>query len=72
MTTTTKIQILDNGPLLVTGSVELSDAEGNVFEIQRSPVALCRCGASGNKPFCDGVHTKTGFHAIERANSAAD
>jgi uncharacterized Fe-S cluster protein YjdI len=49
-----------NGPLLVSGGVRIEDAEGNVlFEGERA--ALCRCGGSGNKPFCDGTHEKIGF-----------
>jgi len=48
------------GPLLVSGGVRILDAEGNVlYEGDRA--ALCRCGGSQNKPFCDGTHTKNGF-----------
>jgi uncharacterized Fe-S cluster protein YjdI len=50
-----------NGPLLVSGGVRVVDAEGNVlYEGERA--ALCRCGGSANKPFCDGTHEKIGFH----------
>jgi uncharacterized Fe-S cluster protein YjdI len=50
-----------NGPLLVSGGVRIVDAEGTVlYEGERA--ALCRCGGSGNKPFCDGTHEKIGFH----------
>jgi CDGSH-type Zn-finger protein len=57
-----------NGPLLVEGPVRLVDAEGNEFDITgRKRVSLCRCGASVNKPFCDGTHSKLGFEAAERA-----
>lgn len=57
------IQALKNGPLLVKGSVELTDAKGQPFQVQTAgqPVALCRCGHSANKPFCDGSHQKAGF-----------
>jgi CDGSH-type Zn-finger protein len=63
----TKITVLDNGPYLVKGSVLLLDAEGNEFRAERSTVALCRCGRSMTKPFCDGSHSKAGFRAGERA-----
>ena len=63
----TKITVLDNGPYLVKGPVLLLDAEGNEFRAERSTVALCRCGRSMTKPFCDGTHSKVGFRAEERA-----
>jgi len=63
----TKITGLDNGPYLVKGPVVLLDAEGNEFCTERATVALCRCGRSMTKPFCDGTHSKVGFRAAERA-----
>ena len=63
----TKITVLDNGPYLVKGPVLLLDAEGNEFRAERSTIALCRCGRSMTKPFCDGTHSKSGFRAAERA-----
>src|SRR5437588_12731636 len=49
-----------DGPLLVSGGVRILDAEGAVlFEGERA--ALCRCGGSANKPFCDGTHKANGF-----------
>lgn len=60
-----------NGPYIVTGDLsqlELTDADGNKFDISgKQAVALCRCGASVNKPFCDGQHSKIGFQAAEAA-----
>jgi hypothetical protein len=51
-----------NGPLLLSGDVRILDANGAVlYEGERA--ALCRCGQSGNKPFCDGTHKKVGFRA---------
>jgi CDGSH-type Zn-finger protein len=58
---------LDNGPYLVRGSVKIVDATGNVFEVTKETVALCRCGGSTTKPFCDGTHSKIGFSAANRA-----
>jgi uncharacterized Fe-S cluster protein YjdI len=49
-----------NGPLLVTGGVRVVDAEGTVL-YEGAKATLCRCGGSGNKPFCDGTHEKIGF-----------
>jgi len=50
----------ENGSLAVTGDFELMDAKGTV--VARGNTAwLCRCGGSGNKPFCDGTHKKIGF-----------
>jgi CDGSH-type Zn-finger protein len=63
----TEIAALDNGPYLVKGPIVLLDAEGNEFITQRATVALCRCGGSQNKPFCDGTHSKVGFRVAERA-----
>ena len=62
-----KITALDNGPYLVKGPVLLLDAEGNEYRAERATVALCRCGGSAKKPFCDGTHAKASFRATERA-----
>ena len=56
----------DNGPYLVEGSVTVVDAEGNQYEPSET-IALCRCGHSSTKPFCDGTHEKTNFAAVNRA-----
>jgi polyisoprenoid-binding protein YceI len=56
----TKITVLDNGPLLVEGEIELKDQSGNAIPVSGQPCALCRCGLSKNKPFCDGSHAKAG------------
>ncbi|MEH1840168.1 MAG: CDGSH iron-sulfur domain-containing protein [Nostoc sp.] len=67
MASTTKITALDNGPFLVTGLVEVTDAKGKQFHSNQETLALCRCGGSTMKPFCDGTHSKLGFSAAERA-----
>lgn len=51
-----------NGPILVKGQFEIVTALGTV-SFRGESAALCRCGGSGNKPFCDGTHTKIGFEA---------
>ena len=62
-----KITALDNGPYLVKGPALLVDAEGSKFRAERANVALCRCGGSMTKPFCDGTHSNIGFRAAQRA-----
>lgn len=56
----TKVEVLPNGPLLVYGTLEVKDTEGNV-EIKNKTTAFCRCGASQNKPYCDGAHMNIDF-----------
>ena len=60
------IETIKNGPYIVKGEVELMDADGNKFPVEQR-MALCRCGASTEKPFCDGTHSKVGFNAAEKA-----
>jgi len=67
MTERLKIATLDNGPYLAKGSLMLLDAEGDEFRAEWATVALCCCGGSTSKPFCDGTHSKTGFVAAQRA-----
>ncbi|MCS7173120.1 MAG: CDGSH iron-sulfur domain-containing protein [Armatimonadetes bacterium] len=57
----------DNGPYLVRGPVRLVDAEGREWNLDREVIALCRCGGSSNKPFCDGTHARVGFQSQVRA-----
>lgn len=66
----TKITVLDNGPYLVKGELLITDAGGNEYPSKRRTVALCRCGGSAKKPFCDGSHSKIGFQAAERVSGA--
>ena len=60
------IKVRESGPYLVRGTVTLTDAEGNPYTVEAN-VALCRCGGSQTKPFCDGSHRTNGFAATERA-----
>ena len=62
----TKITAHDNGPYLVRGPVVVIDAEGNEYRPERETIALCRCGGSKTKPFCDGTHSRIGFKAAQR------
>lgn len=61
------IKVRENGPYLVRGKVTLTDAEGNTYTVEGPNIALCRCGGSHTKPFCDGSHRTNGFAAAERA-----
>lgn len=54
------VKAIPDGPILMKGNVTISSGSGRAAW-QGKQTALCRCGASGNKPFCDGSHTKTGF-----------
>ncbi|MEI6407928.1 MAG: (4Fe-4S)-binding protein [Bacteroidota bacterium] len=56
----TIIEVTPNGPLMVYGNIKVKDSDGN--ETMKNKVtAFCRCGASGNKPYCDGSHRKIDF-----------
>jgi CDGSH-type Zn-finger protein len=57
----TTITLLENGPLLVKGEFKLTRADGQEIPVEGANIALCRCGASTNKPFCDGTHKQVGF-----------
>ena len=62
------IRLRKNGPYLVEGDdVKIFDWDGNEYTVERRPMALCRCGGSTKKPFCDGTHSKIGFQAAEAA-----
>jgi CDGSH-type Zn-finger protein len=62
------IKVIQDGPYLVQGDdVTAIDWNGASYSIAKRPFALCRCGASTNKPFCDGTHSRAGFKAAEAA-----
>jgi len=63
------IRLRENGPLVIKGVVKVVDHNGNDFPIPegKDTIALCRCGQSKNKPFCDGSHRQCGFLAGELA-----
>ena len=64
------IRIRDNGPLLIEGPFTLLDADGKPFPLDpnKPAFALCRCGQSKNRPFCDGSHKACQFVAAERVS----
>lgn len=63
------IKIRPNGPYVVSGPIELTDPDGNPVKLPegKPAVALCRCGGSTTKPFCDGTHSKIGFDGAMKA-----
>jgi CDGSH-type Zn-finger protein len=66
--TVVTIRLRKNGPYVVEGGeVRVIDWNGTEYQPTRLPIALCRCGASTTKPFCDGTHSKIGFAAAEEA-----
>lgn len=74
-----KITVRPNGPYRVEcapGAIDIVDANGNAYDLSskikegKLAFSLCRCGASVNKPFCDGTHSKIGFQAAEAAVKA--
>jgi 3-phenylpropionate/trans-cinnamate dioxygenase ferredoxin subunit len=68
------IKVRLNGPYRVDGGddeVTVVDWNGVAYPIDKRPFALCRCGASVTKPFCDGSHSRIGFAAAEAAVPAS-
>jgi CDGSH-type Zn-finger protein len=65
-----KITVRDNGSLKVAGDFAIVDVEGNEIPHEGDSTALCRCGLSANKPFCDGSH-KEKFESVVRAPEKA-
>ena len=60
-----KVIVRNNGPLRLEGDITIVDQDGRPFGLAgRTAVGLCRCGNSGNKPFCDGTHGKIGFESV--------
>jgi CDGSH-type Zn-finger protein len=61
------ITVTENGPYKVEGPIEVLDQDGFPIEVDPTPVYLCRCGRSQNKPFCDGTHARVGFNGARTA-----
>ncbi len=65
---TTRIEVRTDGSIKVEGDFEIVDQNGKPFGLGgRAKIALCRCGHSENKPFCDGAHRKCGFQSTIEA-----
>ena len=71
---TINAMVIPKGPILLSGDLgefKLTGEDGSPVDMTgKEKVALCRCGASVNKPFCDGTHSKIGFQAAEAAVKA--
>ncbi|MCS7046366.1 MAG: CDGSH iron-sulfur domain-containing protein [Gemmataceae bacterium] len=67
------IRCRENGPLVLPAQFKIVDHQGNEFSLPpgKELIALCRCGHSQRKPFCDGAHKQVGFQAAELARPAA-
>ena len=66
------IRLRRNGPYVIeSDEVRVIDWEGVEYQVDRRPIALCRCGASAHKPFCDGTHSKIGFDGGQGAGAVA-
>jgi CDGSH-type Zn-finger protein len=63
MSAPARITAYRDGPFLVRGPVEIVDQDGNEIRVDRRTVALCRCGKSRLRPFCDGTHKLVRFQA---------
>jgi len=69
MADSTELTTLTDGPVMVRGTFVVKDSEGREFDLSgRDAVALCRCGHSANKPFCDGAHKAAGFQSTVKAD----
>jgi CDGSH-type Zn-finger protein len=64
------VTVYEDGPLIVRGRFTIAAQDGEPIPAGRRTVALCRCGRSANKPFCDGSHERTGFRAPGGAQKA--
>jgi CDGSH-type Zn-finger protein len=64
------VTVYQDGPLILRGQFALAAQDGQPIPAGRRTVALCRCGRSAIKPFCDGSHARTGFHAPGGAQGA--
>lgn len=69
--TRARIVVCPQGPLLVRGAFEMVDGEGEVMDPHRGTIAMCRCGGSKIKPFCDGTHKLLRFDEPEKHGTTA-
>jgi CDGSH-type Zn-finger protein len=68
----TRITPYRDGPYIIRGDFELTDQDGQRIEPGRGTIALCRCGRSQIRPFCDGTHKRIGFRAEGASERAAE
>jgi CDGSH iron-sulfur domain-containing protein 3 len=72
-----EVVVRESGPYRIYGPIRVVDADGNPYDLDRKRIpdggfiALCRCGGSSTKPFCDGTHKRNGFTACERVSDPA-
>lgn len=66
------IKVFKSGPYVIQGPVRLVDHEGSEYRAggDQKAIALCRCGQSSKRPFCDGTHSRCGFTSEEKASGA--
>ena len=65
-----KVTVNKNGSLRLEGDFTICDCEGNPFDLAgRTSISLCRCGQSGDKPFCDGTHRQISFQSEVKART---
>jgi CDGSH-type Zn-finger protein len=70
MSEPTRIVVRPNGPYFIEGPAVIVDREGREFVSAKPRIALCRCGGSETKPFCDGTHARAGFQADDHLAQA--
>ena len=66
------IDVMEDAPLIVKGLDKLTDAENQPIPMEKGVIALCRCGKSSEKPFCDGTHSKIGFSGAREQTEDGD
>ena len=66
------IDVMKNGPIIVKGLQQFQNSRGEAVPMAKSVIALCRCGASENKPFCDGTHSRINFSGDRETDRPID
>lgn len=61
------VELMENGPILIKGPATYVDGAGKTQQMEKPWIALCRCGHSANKPFCDGTHKPKGWQVAKGA-----
>jgi CDGSH-type Zn-finger protein/uncharacterized Fe-S cluster protein YjdI len=67
----TEISIIKNGPYLIKGSFKIIDVDGNEIVSDENSTALCRCGQTKNRPFCDGLHLQSEFKIDDKTSEGS-